>query len=116
MGKPVRLLTLVFAALLAAQGSAFAILSGPYLPLTLGNSWIYQLNGAGSQTTTAYASPSINGITVVRMGSSDGQDEYYSNDVNGIRLYRLDAPAQSIPCGFSSESDVYSPPLQFVPA
>ena len=120
MGKQVRLLTLVFAALLAAQGSAFAAdLSAPYLPLTFGNRWAYQFNTTSTENAAVGLPAVVNTVTVMPLAYSDGQVEYYTNDANGIRLHRLDAPATSIPfCNgiVASESDVYSPPLQVVPA
>jgi streptogramin lyase len=60
-----------------------------YFPLTSGTSWTYETNGAGSVTqTVAPGVTRINGIDTILVQSSDGSQDYFTNDSSGIRQHR----------------------------
>lgn len=60
-----------------------------YFHLNSGNSWAYEINGAGSITlTVASGVTRINGIDTKLIQSSDGSTNYFTNDSNGIRQHR----------------------------
>jgi streptogramin lyase len=65
-----------------------------YFPLNSGNSWTYEISGAGSITlTVAPGVTNINGIDTKLIQSSDGSGTYYTNDSNGIREHRQYDPS-----------------------
>jgi virginiamycin B lyase len=81
-----------------------------YFPLSSGNSWTYQKNGAGGFTRTVSAGTySINGVSTKRIQASDGYQAYYTNDGNGIREHREYDPS-------TATIVTFTPPLIFANA
>ena len=73
-----------------------------YFPLSSGNSWAYQKNGAGSLIRTVSADTySINGVNTKLIQASDGYQIYYTNDSNGIREHREYEPSTATIVTFS---------------
>ena len=78
-----------------AQGSIVlgeTFISAEYFPLASGNSWTYQVTGAfGTYNETMTVLPgttNINGIATKAVQYSDGDVDYFTSDVNGIRYHR----------------------------
>ena len=84
--------------------------SGPYFPVLSGIIWTYRLNGSSNFTTTVQAGTvAINGVATKAFLDDDGFTNYFTTDVNGIRLHGQNDPSSGINVAFV-------PPIKLVNA
>jgi hypothetical protein len=94
-----------FGLLLACGAHAFP--SDPYFPLPDGATWTYSYSspqaGTWTQTDTVVGSGAFNGSTVKIVRDNFGNETYYTNDAQGVRLHGQLFPGE--------ETDTYTPPV-----
>ncbi len=92
-GSPAQTIGLLIVALsVLLSGSVFAFSTASYFPLADNASWTYQVQdnvGTTQQTNTiAPGTILVNGVNAKVMNLSTGDQNYYTNDANGIRQHR----------------------------
>ena len=85
---------------------ARAFPSGPYFPLPDGATWTYSSTITGTVTESVIGSVVFNGNTVRLVRDNFGNDAYYTNDSQGVRLH-----GRFFPDPAGNETDTYSPPV-----
>jgi hypothetical protein len=93
------------AVLFSAQAAAF--ISAPYFPLAEGATWTYAVSNAPPETRTVVGRSAFNGAQVWVVRDQYGNETYYTNDGNGIRVHG----GLFIDPVDGNEIDTYSPPF-----
>ena len=85
-----------------------------YLPLNVGNTWTYTVNGTSSDTASVSA---VSGSAAKALSFSDGEIDYFTNDAStGISLLKTFSPSQNINgCGNTPLTITASPAMVFAP-
>jgi hypothetical protein len=99
-----RVLLLASLSLFAAAAAAFP--SEPYYPLHDGATWTYSSPQSGTWTETVVGSGTFNGSTVKIVRDEAGNESYYTNDLQGVRLH-----GRYFPDAAGNETDTYLPPV-----
>jgi hypothetical protein len=107
--NPVRALLLACLSLFAAAAAAFP--SGSYFPLSDTATWTYSSPQYGTRTETVVGSTTFNGNTVKIVRDNLGNETYYTNDAQGVRLH-----GGYFPDPEGNETDTYTPPVPLAAA
>jgi len=103
---------LLFACLSLFATAAAAFPSAPYFPLPDGATWTYSSPQYGTRTETVVGSTTFNGNTVKIVRDGLGNETYYTNDAQGVRLHGgfFPDPVEG------NETDTYTPPVPLAAA
>ncbi len=94
----------------APFAAAMAFAPGPYFPLPDGATWNFSSSLGGTITETA-SSGTFNGTPVMILRDNFGDESYFTNDAQGVRLH-----GQYVVDAAGNETDQFVPPVPFAAA